>query len=38
MPLSKTTVLIAGLIFAAGVAAFTYWPNSKSQPSERYRT
>ncbi|MDG4560828.1 MAG: hypothetical protein P9E88_06005 [Candidatus Competibacter sp.] len=36
MPVSKTTVLIAGLIAAA--AAFAYWPYDKSPPSERYRT
>ncbi len=38
MSLSKTTVLLVGLILAAGVAAYSYWPNGKSPPSERYRT
>ena len=38
MPLSRTTALVAGLILAAGVAAFAYWPDGKSPPSERYRT
>ncbi len=38
MPSSKTTVLVAGLILAVGVAAYSYWPNGKSPPSERYRT
>lgn len=38
MPFSKTTVLVAGLIVVAGVAAFAYWPGGGSRPSERYRT
>lgn len=38
MALSKTSLILAGLTLAAGVAAFAYWPYDKSQPSERYRT
>lgn len=38
MTLSKSRILIVALIAALGLATFAYWPNSKSQPSERYRT
>ncbi len=37
MPLSRTTLIIAGLTLATTVA-FAYWPRDKSRPSERYRT
>ena len=38
MTLSKSRILIVALIAALGLATFAYWPNGKSQPSERYRT
>lgn len=39
MPLSRTTIIIAGAALAAGVAAYAYWPHDRTaQPSERYRT
>jgi HlyD family secretion protein len=38
MTLSKTRFFIIALIFAAGGAAFAYWPRDKAQSAERYRT
>ncbi|MBK8755399.1 MAG: efflux RND transporter periplasmic adaptor subunit [Candidatus Competibacteraceae bacterium] len=38
MALSKTSLILTGLILAAGAAAFSYWPGSKTQPQPRYRS